>query len=643
MRPDRCATMGVILLSLMAPFLAGAQEPSSKRPDINKPIALTHSANGIVIAEAWLEDITVQGPSTNPDVIARFKEPDGPVRALAIRPDGRALASGGDGKVVRVSELKSRKEIALLKGHDGGITCLAFAPDGQALASGSLDSSAIVWDVAAGKERVTLARHTSAVTALAFSRDGHRLATGSRDWTAKVWDVASGKLLQSLEGHQAPIVALAFSPDGQTLATTSRDGFARIWDLDEASQKFRLKAHAGSSGPLIFLPDGRSLIAGGMDGALRRWDVADGHVQTALLHAHTGPIFALALSPDGTRLTSFGDVYSWTWDIAQKLAPKLFAAVETKVRWLALSPDGKTLASSTTEGQVQFWDPERGRLRGKPMTLDSKDVRLAFSPDGRILGTLPKGAVLRFWDVETGREQDLLAALPNQSIRCFTFGPRGRSLATVGSRMTVWNFDNEPPFRVFPRSTGLVHAIAFSQDGQTIAAARGDGSLVLWDVAKGVTTAKLTGHEAAVSCLAYAPDGRTLASGSWDRTVRLWNPRDGKPRAVLDGATRPLTDLAFTRDGKTIASAADGEPTIRLYDVEKGVPTATLTLPDAVQDKGFSSLAFSPDGLTLYTGGDRGIAAWDVSPSSKVLDRHAGESSDQQTPADPMPTTGGVP
>ena len=138
---------------------------------------------------------------------------------------------------------------------------------------------------------------------------------------------------------------------------------------------------------------------------------------------------------------------------------------------------------------------------------------------------------------------------------------------------------------------------------------------------RGALDAKLQGHKAAVACLADSPDGRLLASGSRDRTVRLWHTRGRSQEAVLRGPTRPVTDLAFSRDGKTLASAADGDPNIWLYDVHEGCPTATLALPDAVKGEGFSCLAFSPDGRTLYTGGDRGIAAWDVSAESEILDR----------------------
>jgi WD40 repeat protein len=179
------------------------------------------------------------------------------------------------------------------------------------------------------------------------------------------------------------------------------------------------------------------------------------------------------------------------------------------------------------------------------------------------------------------------------------------------------------PFRTLRGRTGLIRSIAYSPDGAMIAAAGGDGSVLAWDAASGDSPARLEGHTASVLCVAFSPDGKTLASAAGDRTIRLWDLGGRSERAVLRGPIVPVTALAFARDGQTLAAASDGDPTIWFWDTAEGRPAATLTLPDAAPGGGFACLAFSPDGRILYTGGERGIAAWDVSPTSKALNRQA--------------------
>src|SRR5262249_12144768 len=143
----------------------------------------------------------------------------------------------------------------------------------------------------------------------------------------------------------------------------------------------------------------------------------------------------------------------------------------------------------------------------------------------------------------------------------------------------------------------------------------------LWDVASGALLARLEGHTAPVLCVAFSPDGKALASSAGDRTIRLWDVNGRSERSVLRGPVVPVTALAFAPDGQTLASVSDGDPTISFWDPAQGRLAATLTLPDASLGEGFACLVFAPDGRTLYTGGERGIAAWDVSPTSKVLKR----------------------
>jgi WD40 repeat protein len=90
-----------------------------------------------------------------------------------------------------------------------------------------------LWEVASGKQIAMLRGHEDQVSSVAFSPDGRTLATGSMDRTARLWEVASGKQIGVLRGHEDQVSSVAFSPDGRTLATGSWDQTARMWPVSQ--------------------------------------------------------------------------------------------------------------------------------------------------------------------------------------------------------------------------------------------------------------------------------------------------------------------------------------------------------------------------------------------------------------------------
>src|SRR5712671_5043985 len=147
---------------------------------------------------------------------------------------------------------------AQLRGHGGPVRALAISPDGKLAISGSFDTSAIRWSLERNAAVEVLRFHEGAVNAVAYLPDG-RVA---------LWRPGEPQPVAVLTGHTAPVVALAVSPDGQTLASASWDHTARLWPLAGGAPRV-LEGHAQNVNSVAFAGDG--VVTVGYDATLRIW------------------------------------------------------------------------------------------------------------------------------------------------------------------------------------------------------------------------------------------------------------------------------------------------------------------------------------------------------------------------------------
>ncbi len=328
---------------------------------------------------------------------------------------------------------------AELRGHGGPVRALAVSPDGRLALSGSFDQSAILWDVEGGAALRVLRFHEGAVNAAAPLPDG-RFATGGEDGRIALWRMGQGAPDQVIEGHQGPIVSLAISPDGAALGSASWDGTARVTPLNGAPARL-LAGHQGQVNAVAFLPDGR-VVTGGYDATLRVWPKEEGAPAT---HQLPTPVNAIAVAPDGEIVAAGADGMVRILEGNGTVRTE----VETEARpviALRVSPDGSRIAAASVGGSVAVLDRAGGRLLFRLVGPGLPVWSLAFRPDGAELLTGGSDRLVRRWSMKTGehvgavvlaRPEDFLAGFQGERgaevfqacAACHTLTPDGGNRA----------------------------------------------------------------------------------------------------------------------------------------------------------------------------------------------------------------------
>ncbi|MFF7780445.1 trypsin-like peptidase domain-containing protein [Streptomyces tanashiensis] len=362
--------------------------------------------------------------------------------------------------------------------------------------------------------------------------------------------------------------------------------------------------------------------------ALRQWQAADAQRQAAVVQRQTQRSQFLASRSD-TLVEANPELASLLAIEAYQAShtPESIASLRTAaarplitsltghfgtVDSVAFSPDGRTLATASSDKAVRLWDVITGKAIGAPLTGHSDAVlSVAFSPDGRTLATAGADRTVRLWDVAT-RETRLIGPEHSDTVVSVAISPDGHTIATASSDGAVRLWDVVTGKAKGAPLTGhydAVESVAFSPDGRTLATASSDRTVRLWDVRSGNTRAVLVGHTDAVESVAFSPNGRTLATASNDLTVLLWDATTGKfVGAPLIGHAAAVWSVAFSPNGHTIATGS-ADHTVRLWDVASGRPSATFVGHSGA----VWSVAFSPDGRSLATAsGDRSVRVWDA-------------------------------
>ena len=572
-----------------------------------KGLLASTDADGVI--QLWrVEEATLQkGETLNSDHSAHT----GRVTSAAFSPDGKYLATASywDKRIV-IWDVSNFSEAVKIKSfgknyHSAPIYRVAFVERGTyagSLVSADLDGKIWIWGpICAGcaanpKRELNVEKIIGkrvGLFAMAVSPSGRWVAGGDSEGNVLVWDLdaaettAGVRLLPNLS-HRDMVTDMTFSQDSTRLVTVGSDEALLDWrfppklnnvsELEKKVRVTRLEGWGEKLYSIAFHPSREGVVAIGQS---KNIVIADLNHLNPLATPIDGAMgkqwLMLTATSDLGSLAGLGldrkTIRVWRRvDTRYRPVDDLYPAIE-ELAGIALSPDGKELATLSCAGGLVFSSTEAGgaqkTLKAASKTCRSKEeVALAFSPNGRLL-TIAQGSSLYLWSrATTGDWQEFELGRFDMPVRAVAFSPKSDMLAAAGDfgRIRTWVIDGGRASKFSKDSADAaqeqVVALAFNPNNRTLVSGGDDSSVWEWDVPTLAKVGESQRHKRAITSLVFGEREGTPVLASSDREGQLVLCSEGvsdeKCARIGSRQRSEIKDLAVDAGFEHLVVAGDG-------------------------------------------------------------------------------------
>ncbi len=278
---------------------------------------------------------------------------------IVAQPAGQRSALivvAGDDHRVRLLEAEQLRIVQTLEGHTDWVRAIAVRPDGKALATAGNDRTVRLWDLSDGRLLYTFDRLPQAVAALAYSPDGHMLAAAGLESKIRLLiDDGGGRLTRELDATGGDFRAVCFSPDGRHVAAAGRTGGIYIWEAPTGRQVMHIALPRGTVYALTYSPDGSLIASGGSSGQVQLWRTADGQ-SAGTLGKDLGIVMSLEFVGPQYLAAGTSNNLIHLWNIEDRNEHHRLRGHTGSVAALRYDPAGNKLVSAGYDCTVRLWE-----------------------------------------------------------------------------------------------------------------------------------------------------------------------------------------------------------------------------------------------------------------------------------------------
>ncbi|MCE1247426.1 MAG: hypothetical protein LWY06_12335 [Firmicutes bacterium] len=552
------------------------------------------------------------------------------VYSSVYSPDGKYFAATSFRGELRVWSIPDFK---IIRKTDNFANKIAFSPNSKLLAATHYGESIKLLDTNEFNVIKDFEIKSDDFSCLAFSPDSTLIAAGHSSGDVDIWDARTGKLIKTLDGLYFWVYSVRFSPDGKKLMGAScvlklGSKWKELYRLAYGLEPFDEEdSQQGLPGDITkFSEKYSNIIKNGKVPKITNpntdvvvWDIATG--KQVLSYPHPKSAYCADYSKDGKIIASVGaDNRICVKDaVTGKTIASHIIENAKFLNYLIFTPDGKSIYFSGGDGVIRLYDFRKDKIVKEFARCESLVQSVAVSSDGEFMASGGEDKIIRIWNMKT---QELVNEFDvhRKAIQEVRFDKSGNYLLAGSSdgSITIRQKDGDNGFKFYKgiESVRPIMSVDVTDDLKIIAAGDVMGYVTFWDFETGKQIRRQKTHRESVLCVRFTPDGKKLLVSShneYDDTIKVLDVSTGNELMKFSGEGHPAWSICLLPGTETFLFS--GGSFIKKADMTTGKVTEANK-----GDRGaIWSMAISPDGKKLVTGGFRGeLNIWDLNGFKKI-------------------------